>query len=312
MAVAIVSACGGAAMTNSVADAEQGSRRASASGDAWSGQYNGRTDGGEGFLDVQAAQGPGNYNVAMTIAGSGCAGDAAGPGRVVNGRLVVNASTPSGEQCTLEFARTGSSLRSTEAGGCYQLHGPSCDFTGTLRRTGAVAGGSNRPSAQSGGRSQPRNAATEYAELVAATENGGAPGCFDPSLRGRERAVAERLSGVPCGGSSAAAPARGGSWIVGGWYASSGDWSASADNCVGNGVTFESGGTYYAVNESGRWSLAGNVLTMVATHETDGESNFPLRQPRRTSVSVAPLPNGRMSWRVGNRPARVMSRCQTD
>jgi hypothetical protein len=45
-----------------------------------------------------------------------------------------------------------------------------------------------------------------FAALQDAVESGGIPGCFDPALSGRERAVAERLGGVPCdrsGGSGA-------------------------------------------------------------------------------------------------------------
>lgn len=101
------------------------------------------------------------------------------------------------------------------------------------------------------------------------------------------------------------------SWIIGPWYATSGGWSATRPTCVLNGVSFRNGGRYDAVNESGRWSLAGNVLTLVATHETDGESDTALRQPRRVTVRVSPLPNGRMNWQVGNSPARVMLRCPT-
>jgi hypothetical protein len=91
-------------------------------------------------------------------------------------------------------------------------------------------------------------------------------------------------------------------WIVGAWH-------TTRVNCWGNGKTFVNGGVYYAVNGRGRWRLAGNVLTLVMTHETDGESDFPLRQSRRTIVRVSPLPGGRMSWREGNRPATVMVRC---
>lgn len=57
-------------------------------------------------------------------------------------------------------------------------------------------------------------------EMEAAIEGGGMPGCFNPSLRGRERAVAERLGGVPCAGASGAAAgasARGGQSFAGNW-----------------------------------------------------------------------------------------------
>ena len=37
-----------------------------------------------------------------------------------------------------------------------------------------------------------------FFELQDAVDSGGIPGCFDPALSGRERAVAERLGGVPC------------------------------------------------------------------------------------------------------------------
>lgn len=52
----------------------------------------------------------------------------------------------------------------------------------------------------------------EAADMESAVQNGGIPGCFDPSLTGRERAVAERLGGVPCSETSqgAAALASGG------------------------------------------------------------------------------------------------------
>lgn len=64
----------------------------------------------------------------------------------------------------------------------------------------------------------------EAADMESAVENGGMPGCFDPSLSGRQRAVAERLGGVPCSETSqgAAALASGGdSWS--GHYTGSGE-----------------------------------------------------------------------------------------
>lgn len=42
--------------------------------------------------------------------------------------------------------------------------------------------------------------AIKAARDMAGWDEGGMPGCFDPSLSGRERAVAERLGGVPCEG----------------------------------------------------------------------------------------------------------------
>lgn len=53
-------------------------------------------------------------------------------------------------------------------------------------------------------------------EMEAAIEGGGMPGCFPPSLRGRQRAVAERLGGVPCGDGPSTTPssaAGGDPWI---------------------------------------------------------------------------------------------------
>lgn len=56
------------------------------------------------------------------------------------------------------------------------------------------------------------NAGLERArQMQSFVDNGGIPGCFDPSLSGRERAVAERLGGVPCGNATAQrSSARGG------------------------------------------------------------------------------------------------------
>ena len=42
------------------------------------------------------------------------------------------------------------------------------------------------------------NAGLDNARAMAGWDEGGMPGCFDPSLSGRQRAVAERLGGVPC------------------------------------------------------------------------------------------------------------------
>jgi len=85
----------------------------------------------------------------------------------------------------------------------------------------AVTSGNNSADARQGARRSTThrpdpNAGLENARARASWDEGGAPGCFDPALRGRERAVAERLGAVPCSVTSqgAAALARGGdSWV---------------------------------------------------------------------------------------------------
>lgn len=298
---AVLTACGSAAITNNAADAEQGSRRGAA-GDAWAGHYEGRTDGGDGFLDIAASRQAGSYSVRMEVAGPGCGGDAAGTGRLVNGRLIVNAPTQSGEQCTLEFTRNGAGLRSTESGSCYQQHGPSCDFTGTLRRTGAARSSVVPGAPEVGGRTSSQNAASGYAELVAATENGGAPGCFDPSLRGRERAVAERLGAQPCEGSSTPAPSpRGGPWIVGAWAIDPSECRVVAT------FTFNRDGSFNTDGDAGTWRLSGSTLTMISTEST-GAEGWQGSSPTRYDFQVTQAGRG---MRMRNRQGTVseLSRC---
>lgn len=90
----------------------------------------------------------------------------------------------------------------------------------------AITSGDNAADASQGSRrgKQARPAEDpmirEARELEEAVQSGGMPGCFDPSLRGRQRAVAERLGGVPCAaspGAAASAPARGGQSFAGYW-----------------------------------------------------------------------------------------------
>lgn len=266
-------ACGAAATNNALADSAEAQRDG---GDAWAGHYEGPTDGGQGILDVRAGRASGSYDVRMELAAPGCGGDAEGAGVISNGRLIVTAPTMTGEQCILEFTRSGSSLRSTEAGACAMQHGPSCDFTGTLRRTGTAQGGRQA----SAPRGQPENPATAYAELVRSTDNGGMPNCFDPNLKGRERAVAERLGGSPCG-STTAAPTRGSSWIVGGWI-------ERDSSCSEGGITYRADGTYITDIQFGRWQLNGTALieTPLRNDEEGGEVENP--QPQRSQIlSVA-------------------------
>jgi hypothetical protein len=151
-------------------------------------------------------------------------------------------------------------------------------------------------------------------ELNGFQESGGMAGCFDPRLRGYPRAAAERIGGRPCGEAPDRRTARpeqpsgptGASWIIG-------EWGPGGSMCSLNGPTLEAGGVYYYSDERGRWSLAGNTLTLVVTHVSDdgGDSEYPLRQPRRMTVRVSPLPEGRMRWQPDDGPERIFRRCRS-
>jgi hypothetical protein len=142
-------------------------------------------------------------------------------------------------------------------------------------------------------------------------DRGGMAGCFDPNLSGYARRAAEEIGGVPCDeqpnrrAAGPATPSHQATWIIG-------EWGSGGDTCSLNGPIFEAGGGYYFSDERGRWSLAGNTLTLAVTHVSDdgGDSEYPLRQPRRMTVRVSPLPDGRMRWQEANTPARVFLRCR--
>ncbi|HYH70393.1 MAG TPA: hypothetical protein VEX16_03720 [Methyloceanibacter sp.] len=72
-------------------------------------------------------------------------------------------------------------------------------------------------------------------------EGGGMPGCFDPGLSGRERAVAERLGGTPCEPSKANAS----SGPVAGDFA--GYWTGQMDGAGGSATIAASGRGRYGV-----------------------------------------------------------------
>ena len=138
------------------------------------------------------------------------------------------------------------------------------------------------------------------------TEAGGCLYFHGAQCRFDARVSRTRSAGAAPNNARASAPSRPAApWIVGAW-------ATSLHDCRGmNGVTLLGDGNYIGADESGRWSLAGTTLTLVITHvpTEDPDADEQLRQPRRASVSVAPLANGRMSWRVGNRPAIAMMRC---
>lgn len=262
-------ACGSAAgIANNATAADQSG---AGGGDAWAGRYEGRTDGGDGILDIRAGRGS-SYDVSMEIAAPGCGGDVHGQGTVTNGRLIVTSTAPDGGQCVLEFTRNGSRLRSTEAGSCYAMHGPSCDFTGTLTRTGAAqsaAGGASNEAS----RGKVENPAEAYAELVRSTDNGGPVGTMDGNR-----------------GSSGAA------WIVGSWTTDRSDCDTVAD------LNLRADGTYFADGESGRWTLSGNTLsiTVLMRNVEGGEfgDERPVRNPRPSLSEVRQLSRNRI-WLNG-------------
>lgn len=78
---------------------------------------------------------------------------------------------------------------------------------GGLAATSNNAADASQGSARIKQTTMPESDAINDARAVASWDEGGMPGCFDPSLSGRERAVAERLGGVPCSETSKGAAA---------------------------------------------------------------------------------------------------------
>lgn len=104
--------------------------------------------------------------------------------------------------------------------------------------------------------------------MQSAVDGGGAPGCFDPSLTGRERAVAERLGGVPCSATSgdAAALASGGdNWAgryVGPFDGGQGEVAISLEPNRLYSVNMSVAGNGCSGQASGFNSPRGNVLAL--------------------------------------------------
>lgn len=146
---------------------------------------------------------------------------------------------------------------------------------------------------------------------VASWEEGGMPGCFDPSLQGRERAVAERLGGTPCEGDGGASPppatnARSETWIVGAW-------AESRAACQGDtGLIFDRNGTYTAAgSENGRWTLSGNSLSFTAleTFEMGEEGVTPVRNPQPFHHRIVAHSANAYSSRAPDGSVMTMVRC---
>jgi hypothetical protein len=174
--------------------------------------------------------------------------------------------------------------------------------------------------------------------MQSAVDGGGAPGCFDPSLAGRERAVAERLGGVPCSATSgdAAALASGGdSWAgryVGPFDGGQGEVAISLEpnrlysvnmSVAGNGCSGQASGfnaprgnvlalhlqTRNTADEPGECRITmtrqGNTLRVSESGsctELHGMScGFSGSATRRGSLAAAPprAPVQRASWIVG-------------
>jgi hypothetical protein len=153
----------------------------------------------------------------------------------------------------------------------------------------------------------------EAREMEAAIEGGGMPGCFDPSLRGRERAVAERLGGTPCASAGGASPprevsARGATWIVG-W------WIEREEFCGEGGMTYRADGTFTHDSGSGRWRLNGNTLIETQLRTSDGNmeeaSNEPVENPQPVRSQILSVAASRNAFTVRYPDGRVwnMKRC---
>lgn len=149
--------------------------------------------------------------------------------------------------------------------------------------------------------------------MQSAVDGGGMPGCFDPSLRGRERAVAERLGGTPCGSAGGAsrprvASARGGPWIVG-W------WIEREEFCGEGGITYRADGTFTHDSGSGRWQLNGNTLIETQLRTSDGDmeqpSNEPVENPLPVRSQILSVAASRNAFTVRYPDGRVwnMKRC---
>jgi hypothetical protein len=221
-------------------------------------------DGGDGAVDISRTAASG-YNVYMFIGElNQCTGELRGTGRVTGNRMIFTAPVPEQEPCEITMTRNGARLSLVPSQSCSYFHGSSCALVGTVTRTSSRpqdVDGDGGPNAQSDGqRGQAENPATAYAELVGATENGGMPGCIDPNLKGRERAVAERLGGSPCG-STTAAPTGGASWIVGSWTTDRFNCQTIAD------LNLRPDGTFFTDGNSGTWSLSNGVLRLLIRRE---------------------------------------------
>jgi len=297
--------CGTAA---TLANGAESNEQAGAAGDdSWTGHYEGRLDGGDGAVDIGRTT-AGRYTVYMFIGElNRCSGELRGDGRVSGNRMVFTAPLPEQEPCEITLTRAGTRLNLNPSQSCSYFHGHSCALVGTVTRTSSrpqnMEGGDGRPGARSERRrGQPENPATAYAELVGATDEGGMPGCFDPSLKGRERAVAERLGGAPCG-SATAVSTSGASWIAGDWVYDRGSCETVAD------LALDPDGTYHAEGEIGNWRLAGNTLTIVVrqVYEVLGEETT-LRTPRTTSVRAERTRDGLRIHATNGQPSDLI-RC---
>ena len=90
--------------------------------------------------------------------------------------------------------------------------------------------------------------------------------------------------------SGSTAIARSATWIVGAW-------ATSAPECRGaGGITFESGGTFFADGDAGTWTLSGAALTMVtrSTYELGGQTTQ-LRNPVTRRMQVRAQGPNRMT-----------------
>lgn len=113
---------------------------------------------------------------------------------------------------------------------------------------------------EGGNQAQPMdNSLKSFADLQGAVDSGGIPGCFDPALSGRERAVAERLGGIPCDRSGdAAGAASGDDWA--------GRYDGRFDGGGGEATITRTGGNRYAVSMdvAGERGCAGSVQGQAA------------------------------------------------
>ncbi|MEA3013348.1 MAG: hypothetical protein QOD42_1893 [Sphingomonadales bacterium] len=104
--------------------------------------------------------------------------------------------------------------------------------------------------------------------MQSAVDGGGAPGCFDPSLTGRERAVAERLGAVPCpapSGDAAALASGGDNWAgryVGPFDGGQGEVAISLEPNRLYSVNMSVAGNGCSGQASGFNAPRGNVLAL--------------------------------------------------
>ena len=127
-------------------DQTQSNAAGAQAGDGWAGHYAGQFDGGRGEFTITGPRRVGfAYDVRMSVAGGGCSGEANGSGDARGN--VLTFAIPTGNQvegaglCQITLRRNGNVVRVSEDG-CMELHGMSCEFSGSATRLGGSAAAS--------------------------------------------------------------------------------------------------------------------------------------------------------------------------